>query len=64
MTPIESLRARLNGQVITAADDGYDEAHDQARVPDNFGINYAPLRDVKRAYDPQNLFHLNQNIVP
>jgi hypothetical protein len=39
-------------------------ADDQARVSDNFGANYERLREVKVKYDPQNLFHLNQNIVP
>jgi FAD/FMN-containing dehydrogenase len=42
----------------------FASADDQPRVPDNYGSNYARLRDIKRAYDPENLFHLNQNIVP
>jgi FAD/FMN-containing dehydrogenase len=37
---------------------------DQQRVRANYGANYERLVDVKRAYDPGNLFHLNQNIAP
>jgi FAD/FMN-containing dehydrogenase len=37
---------------------------DQAKVKDSYGHNYARLTQVKRAYDPDNLFHLNQNIPP
>ena len=32
--------------------------------PDNYKGNYDRLVDVKRKYDPDNLFHLNQNIKP
>ncbi len=37
---------------------------DQGRVAANYGANYDRLVDVKTAYDPGNLFHMNQNIVP
>jgi FAD/FMN-containing dehydrogenase len=34
------------------------------RVQAAFGENYARLGEVKTAYDPNNLFHYNQNIQP
>ena len=30
----------------------------------NYGANYGRLTQIKRVYDPDNLFHLNQNIPP
>jgi hypothetical protein len=39
-------------------------ADDQGRVRANYGRSYDRLVEVKRAYDPGNLFHLNQNIAP
>ncbi|WP_214366693.1 FAD-binding oxidoreductase [Pseudonocardia sp. H11422] len=39
-------------------------ADDRHRVPDNYGSNHGRLVEVKRQYDPDNLFHLNQNIAP
>jgi FAD/FMN-containing dehydrogenase len=37
---------------------------DQDRVRTSFRRNYDRLTEIKRKYDPGNLFHINQNITP
>ncbi|MFD0274459.1 FAD-binding oxidoreductase [Kitasatospora sp. NPDC127111] len=43
---------------------GFMDHDDQHRVEVNYKGNYARLVQLKRRYDPGNLFHLNQNIKP
>jgi len=42
----------------------FASADDQQRARDNYGRGYDRLEQIKRRYDPGNLFHLNQNIPP
>jgi hypothetical protein len=41
-----------------------DEVGQTSQVSAAFGPNWKRLRDIKERYDPQNVFHLNQNIKP
>ena len=40
------------------------DGDDQGRIQENYKGNYERLVSVKKKYDPNNLFHLNQNIKP
>jgi hypothetical protein len=41
-----------------------DDVAQAGSVAAAFGPNATRLREVKRKYDPENVFHLNQNITP
>jgi FAD/FMN-containing dehydrogenase len=42
----------------------FQDADDQPRIQDTLGSNYARLAELKAKYDPDNFFHINQNIKP
>ena len=42
----------------------YMSADDSSRIDAAYGSNLPRLVELKRRYDPDNVFHLNQNIRP
>ncbi len=43
---------------------GREEDDGEALVRSSYGANYLRLAQIKKKYDPQNLFSHNQNIRP
>ena len=54
----------LRPHMAEAAYVNYLDDDDDNRVRAAYGPNYNRLRDLKQRYDPENVFHLNQNIPP
>jgi FAD/FMN-containing dehydrogenase len=54
----------LRPHMADAAYVNYLDADDAERVRAAYGPNYNRLRELKQRYDPDNVFHLNQNISP
>ncbi len=42
----------------------FQSEDDAERVEQNYGPTYKRLAEIKKKYDPNNLFHMNQNIKP
>ena len=53
---IKALTETVRGRVIVASDPDYDDRR--------AAENYERLSAVKAVSDPDNLFHINQNIAP
>jgi len=66
-TNTQWVRDYYDALALHSAPGGYvnfASADDQQRVRENYGAGYDRLTQIKRRYDPANLFHLNQNITP
>lgn len=61
---VKDYAAALNPHSAPGGHINFMDRDDQSRIAENYGPNYDRLRQVKAKYDPQNLFHINQNITP
>ena len=61
---VRDYAAALQPHSQSAGYINFMDGDDLSRVADNYGANYQRLRGIKTKYDPQNLFHVNQNILP
>jgi FAD/FMN-containing dehydrogenase len=62
---VKSVWSRLEGHLLGTAYVNHLSADDRPeKVRASFGENYARLRQIKRIYDPTNVFRLNANIAP
>jgi FAD/FMN-containing dehydrogenase len=61
MTMTATALTGLDGGQITLTNEDLDEGDE--RVQATYGANYARLVEIKRTYDPGNLFRSNRNIV-
>jgi FAD/FMN-containing dehydrogenase len=62
---VKEVWARLEPQMKGSAYINHLAADDRPeKVRASFGENYGRLQQIKRTYDPTNLFHLNANIAP
>jgi hypothetical protein len=64
---IDWVRAYYKALLPFSAEGGYInfmDGDDQDRIAKNYRGHYDRLRAIKATYDPNNVFHLNQNIPP
>ena len=56
--------AAIEPYALTGGYTNFASGDEHERAADNYGASFGRLSEIKRRYDPDNLFHLNQNIPP
>ncbi len=61
---VKDYHAALEPHSLSGAYVNFMAEDDQSRLKESYKGNYDRLVAVKKKYDPENLFHINQNIKP